>query len=89
VGRDGEKEGGSLGSLRRADRSEVKTKRANWQDLLSDGADKQARGMENVFLASWVLRANSSYSACAILAAQVHNMHGVRATKAGVASVLN
>ena len=43
--RDGEKEGGSLGSLRRADRREVKTKHADWQDLLSDGADKQASAL--------------------------------------------
>lgn len=73
MGRNGEKEGGSLGSLRRADRSEVKTKRADWQDLLSDGADKEASGCGSVLLASWVLRANSSYSAGAILTAQVHN----------------
>jgi hypothetical protein len=73
VGRDGEKEGGSLGSLRRADRSEVKTKRADWQDLLSDSADKQASSCGSVFLASWVLRASSSYSAGAILTAQVHS----------------
>jgi hypothetical protein len=43
--RVGEKEGGSLGSLRRADGSEVKTKRADWQDLLSDGVDKQASAL--------------------------------------------